>query len=33
MIPTSLAAGFAVSLIPYITKTYAEGRLVKCIVK
>lgn len=29
MIPTSLAAGFAVSLIPYITKTYAEGRLTE----
>lgn len=29
MIPTSLAAGFAVSLIPYITKTYAEGRLIE----
>ena len=27
MIPTSLSAGFAVSLIPYITKTYEEGRL------
>lgn len=27
MIPTSLAAGFAVSLIPFITKTFAEGRL------
>ena len=27
MIPTSLSAGFAVSLIPYITKTFAEGRL------
>ena len=26
MIPTSLSAGFAVSLIPYITKTYEEGR-------
>ena len=29
MIPTSLAAGFAVSLIPFITKTYAEGRLTE----
>ncbi|MGW9857011.1 O-antigen/teichoic acid export membrane protein [Staphylococcus hominis] len=29
MIPTSLAAGFAVSLIPYITKTFAEGRLTE----
>ena len=27
MIPTSLATGFAVSLIPFITKTFAEGRL------
>ena len=27
MIPTSLAAGFAVSLIPFITKTFAEGQL------
>ena len=27
MIPTSLSAGFAVSLIPFITKTYEEGRL------
>lgn len=27
MIPTSLSAGFAVSLIPYITKTFEEGRL------
>ena len=27
MIPTSLAAGFAVSLIPYITKTYESGQL------
>ncbi|MDK7951427.1 polysaccharide biosynthesis protein, partial [Staphylococcus lugdunensis] len=26
MIPTSLSAGFAVSLIPYITKTYEEDR-------
>ena len=26
MIPTSLSAGFAVSLIPFITKTYEEGR-------
>lgn len=25
MIPTSLAAGFAISLIPYITKTYESG--------
>ncbi|AVQ33296.1 polysaccharide biosynthesis protein [Staphylococcus muscae] len=25
MIPTSLAAGFAISLIPFITKTYEEG--------
>lgn len=25
MIPTSLAAGFAVSLVPFITKTYEEG--------
>lgn len=27
MIPTSLSAGFAVSLIPFITKTYASGQL------
>ncbi|UXV36054.1 polysaccharide biosynthesis protein [Staphylococcus sp. IVB6181] len=27
MIPTSLAAGFAISLIPYITKTYESGEL------
>lgn len=27
MIPTSLAAGFAISLIPYITKTYESGQL------
>ena len=27
MIPTSLAFGFVVSLIPFITKTFAEGRL------
>ena len=27
MIPTSLAAGFAVSLIPFITKTFASGQL------
>lgn len=27
MIPTSLAAGFAISLIPYITKTYETGEL------
>ncbi|WP_278925413.1 putative polysaccharide biosynthesis protein [Staphylococcus auricularis] len=27
MIPTSLAAGFAVSLVPFITKTFEEGRL------
>ena len=27
MIPNILAAGFAVSLIPFITKTFAEGRL------
>lgn len=27
MIPTSLASGFAVSLIPFITKTYATGQL------
>ncbi|MEJ7517580.1 polysaccharide biosynthesis protein, partial [Staphylococcus pasteuri] len=25
MIPTSLSAGFAVSLIPFITKTFASG--------
>ncbi|WP_436854150.1 putative polysaccharide biosynthesis protein [Staphylococcus caeli] len=27
MIPTSLSAGFAVSLIPFITKTYESGQL------
>lgn len=27
MIPTSLSAGFAVSLIPFITKTYAAGEI------
>src|SRR5699024_9815608 len=27
MIPTSLSAGFAVSLIPFITKTYASGEI------
>ena len=27
MIPTSLASGFAVSLIPFITKTYAAGEI------
>jgi O-antigen/teichoic acid export membrane protein len=27
MIPTSLASGFAVSLIPFITKTYAAGQI------
>src|SRR5699024_12749227 len=27
MIPTSLSAGFAVSLIPFITKTYESGEL------
>lgn len=27
MIPTSLASGFAVSLIPYITKTYEAGQI------
>ena len=27
MIPTSLSAGFAVSLIPFITKSYASGKL------
>ncbi|WP_256069771.1 lipid II flippase MurJ, partial [Staphylococcus aureus] len=27
MFPTSLSAGFAVSLIPCITKTFGEGRL------
>ncbi|XVL43347.1 polysaccharide biosynthesis protein [Staphylococcus equorum] len=27
MIPTALSAGFAVSLIPFITKTYAKGEL------
>lgn len=29
MIPTSLAAGFAISLIPFITKTYEEGNYVE----
>ncbi|SCS32678.1 putative polysaccharide biosynthesis protein [Staphylococcus caeli] len=29
MIPTSLSAGFAVSLIPFITKTYASGQLTE----
>ncbi|MCG3400814.1 polysaccharide biosynthesis protein [Staphylococcus massiliensis] len=29
MIPTSLAAGFAISLIPYITKTYERGNHVE----
>src|SRR5699024_5647210 len=27
MIPTSLAAGFAVSLVPFITNTYNSGRI------
>ncbi|MCC4037103.1 polysaccharide biosynthesis protein [Staphylococcus pseudintermedius] len=29
MIPTSLAAGFAISLIPFITKTYEKGDYVE----
>ncbi|AJC95913.1 polysaccharide biosynthesis protein [Staphylococcus hyicus] len=29
MIPTSLAAGFAISLIPYITKTYESGDYIE----
>ena len=33
MIPTSLSAGFAVSLIPYITKHLQKVAYMKCIIK